>query len=60
MCKINGNNCIGCGLCSEECPAECIKMDSNGTNTIYVIDKDACINCGRCAELCPAACIECD
>lgn len=43
------DNCIACGACAGECPAECI---SDGGDK-YVIDADKCIDCGTCAGVCP-------
>ena len=45
--------CIMCGLCQANCPADAI---SEG-DTQYVIDPEACILCGTCAENCPAGAI---
>lgn len=41
--------CIACGACQAECPAEAITEGDD----IYVIDPDACIDCGACADVCP-------
>ena len=43
-------DCVSCGACVSECPAEAIK-DSNDR---YVIDANTCTGCGTCAEVCPA------
>ena len=42
-------DCIACGACAAECPAEAI---SEGDGK-YVIDPDACLDCGACADTCP-------
>ena len=44
--KINADECIACGSCESECPAEAIS-EKDGK---YVIDAD---KCGACAEVCP-------
>lgn len=44
-----GNDCISCGSCAAQCPAEAI---SEGADK-YVIDQDKCIGCGACADQCP-------
>ena len=43
------DDCIACGACAAECPAEAI---SEGVGK-YVIDPDACLDCGACADTCP-------
>ncbi len=50
------NNCIKCGVCQGECPADAI---SEG-DTVYVIDPDACIDCGACEAICPVGAISQD
>ena len=47
--KINADECIACGSCESECPAEAIS-EKDGK---YVIDADKCVDCGACAEVCP-------
>lgn len=47
--KIDENTCIGCGLCSQDCPSD----------NIIVKDKKAdilsqnCLKCGHCTAICP-------
>ncbi len=43
------DDCISCGACAAECPAEAI---SEGADK-YVIDADKCLDCGACAGVCP-------
>ncbi len=53
---IDPDTCIGCGLCSKGCPAECI------TRTDYIaqghklasfaIDPKKCVKCGACISTC--------
>ena len=43
------DDCISCGSCAAECPANAI---SEG-DTTYVIDPDLCLECGACASVCP-------
>ena len=43
------DDCIACGACAAECPAEAI---SEGDGK-YVIDADQCVDCGTCAAECP-------
>jgi len=42
-------NCVACGICVDECPADAIKEG----DPIYEIDPKACVDCGACAEVCP-------
>jgi Fe-S-cluster-containing dehydrogenase component len=49
---VDGERCIGCGICSEACPWN-----------MPVIDKETgkstkCVACGRCAEQCPNEAIQ--
>ncbi|MHB8793733.1 MAG: DUF362 domain-containing protein [Thermoleophilia bacterium] len=41
--------CLACGVCMDECPADAI---SEGPD-IFQIDPEKCTDCGACAEVCP-------
>lgn len=43
-----GNSCVGCGLCSENCPMENIKIISK-----KAVAGNKCTMCYRCISLCP-------
>ena len=44
---VDTKKCIGCGMCSQACPWNMPRVDSEtGVST-------KCISCGRCAEQCP-------
>lgn len=43
--------CIGCGLCKDNCPVEAI-VEVDGK---FVINPDLCIDCGACADNCPVS-----
>ncbi len=46
--------CIACGACVPECPAQAI---SEG-DPVYTIDAEKCTDCAACAGVCPtAACV---
>ncbi len=53
MAHVIGEECVACGTCAEECPAEAI---SEGEP--YVIDPDKCTDCGSCTEVCPVEAIK--
>lgn len=55
------SDCIGCNLCSRDCPSEAIKIINIGTkeDKKFQMDLDLgkCIFCGQCADSCPKKCI---
>jgi formate hydrogenlyase subunit 6/NADH:ubiquinone oxidoreductase subunit I len=51
------NACIGCGLCSRECPAKAIEMIQTGDKKAPQLNLASCIFCYHCAEVCPKKCI---
>ncbi len=52
MAHFIGEECVACGSCAEECPAEAIQEGEP-----YVIDEDKCTDCGSCTEVCPVEAI---
>ncbi|MGI6446001.1 MAG: DUF362 domain-containing protein [Candidatus Ozemobacteraceae bacterium] len=44
-------NCIKCGLCVRDCPADAITLDP------ITIDREKCIGCGKCIGVCPVKAI---
>ena len=49
---VEPDRCIGCGMCSQACPWNMPRVDSEtGVST-------KCISCGRCAEQCPNGAIK--
>ena len=53
MAYVISDECVACGACAAECPAEAI---SEG-DEMYVIDADVCVDCGSCADNCPVEAI---
>ena len=53
MAYVISDECVSCGTCEGECPAEAISQGDEQ----YVIDADACLDCGTCADACPTEAI---
>lgn len=45
--------CVGCGLCSRDCPAKAIEMVEVDEIRRPLFHLDLCIFCYQCAESCP-------
>lgn len=52
MAYVINDDCIACGTCAANCPAEAITEGDK-----YSIDPDVCVSCGTCAENCPVGAI---
>lgn len=46
---IKEEDCTGCGICVEECPADAIALENDAAR----IDMTECIRCGTCHDVCP-------
>ena len=46
---IKQDDCVGCGICVEQCPQNTILMRDGKA----YIDMANCIRCGQCHEICP-------
>jgi len=45
--------CIGCGLCSKDCPAKAIEMVEVDGKKRPQLNLSKCVFCYQCAETCP-------
>ena len=48
MAFVITDECLSCGSCAAQCPAEAIDMG----DLHYVIDQDKCDKCGACYDSC--------
>lgn len=53
---VDKNECVGCGVCVEECPVSTISMIDEKAE----INMDNCIHCGTCHDVCPNGAVEHD
>ncbi len=42
-------DCTGCGSCTESCPMDALKVETDGTLSTH----ESCIGCGLCTNKCP-------
>ncbi len=52
MAYVITEECVACGTCAEECPAEAIEEGEP-----YSINEEKCTECGSCFEVCPVEAI---
>ncbi|AEG16241.1 4Fe-4S ferredoxin iron-sulfur binding domain-containing protein [Desulfofundulus kuznetsovii DSM 6115] len=51
--KVEEDNCVGCGTCTESCHINAISLAEKKGARIAVVDEGLCIGCGVCASACP-------
>jgi len=49
------DDCIGCTLCAQGCPADAIAFRPH---EVHEIDTEKCIRCGGCKQVCPVDAVE--
>lgn len=50
----NKNLCVGCGNCSNICPAKAILMKPNDEGFLHpFVNHEMCVNCQMCEKVCP-------
>lgn len=60
--EISVEGCKGCNLCVENCPKNCLALNTSDTNSFglhyaYQAVPEDCIACQNCAVICPDAAI---
>lgn len=63
--KLDKSKCIGCGICANTCPNNCIKIvrarinpESDKQRWFPTIDIGHCMFCGLCISQCPKEALE--
>ena len=51
---VKEDECVGCGICVQQCPVGAISMNAN---QVAVIDNNKCTNCAKCFDVCPRGAI---
>lgn len=49
---VDWENCVGCGLCVENCPLQAIKLVKKGKKKKASIS-EVCVDCKACTKVCP-------
>lgn len=57
--KVDGDKCSGCGICSDTCPQEILKVRTTGKRRIVIlVGEEKCSGCRTCEEKCPEKAIQ--
>jgi len=51
--QYHADDCMGCGVCFQVCPAKAIEMQDTKNKRILTVHWDQCIFCGQCQANCP-------
>ncbi|MCZ7392787.1 MAG: 4Fe-4S binding protein [Candidatus Methanoperedens sp.] len=54
VAKVNTEECTGCGICVDECPANAIELKNEKAK----VDEVECTDCGTCVDACPNSAIK--
>lgn len=46
---IDHQKCVGCGMCTRDCPVQAIKLIDSKANMLA----ENCMECGHCVAICP-------
>lgn len=49
VAKIKTEDCVGCGICVDECPSSAIILEDDKAR----VEEDKCTDCGTCESSCP-------
>ena len=52
--EIKVDDCVGCGICVDLCPAAALDINAEGKAEVT----DDCVECGACVDSCPNEAIE--
>ena len=55
LARIDEPACIGCTLCLDACPVDCIV---GGPKAMHTVIETLCTGCGLCLPVCPVDCIQ--
>ena len=53
MIQVNDQECTGCGICVDVCPAEAISL----VEGVATVDPEKCTQCLSCLDECPVEAI---
>lgn len=56
VAKVNIDECTGCGICVDDCPAAAIELVDDKAK----VDGEECTDCGTCVDSCPSEAISMD